>query len=206
MSSIIIIDDHDIVRAGIKDIAQRVCNKCSIEEASDAEKGLEKIRNAQFNAAIVDISLPDKDGFEVVSSIKQFSPDTKILVFTMHSDKVYAKKILELGAEGFVSKEAITGELEVALKKILNGGRYISKKCAEELLFSDEETSEHEKLSCREIQVLRLMADGNQASSIAEKLNLSVKTINTYRSRIMQKMKISSNAGLISYAIKNNLI
>ena len=137
MSSIIIIDDHDIVRAGIKDIAQRVCNKCSIEEARDAEKGLEKIRNAQFNAAIVDISLPDKDGFEVVSSIKQFSPDTKILVFTMHSDKVYAKKILELGAEGFVSKEAITGELEVALKKILNGGRYISKKCAEELLFSD---------------------------------------------------------------------
>ncbi|WP_346858350.1 response regulator transcription factor [uncultured Draconibacterium sp.] len=206
---VLIADDHSIVREGLKQILKEVISNAVIDEATNGDDALEFIKKQEYDFVIMDISMPGKSGLDVLNIIKEREIVSKILVLTMHPQEQYAIRALKLGASGYLCKSSLYEELAIAIKTILSGKRYISTSLAESILFDsleDRNKSPHEKLSERQFQIMRMLANGKSVSEIASQLFISDKTVRTHRIRILEKMNLKNNAELIVYALKNNLI
>ncbi len=209
MTRILIADDHAILRKGLRRILLEMDEGFDADEASNGHEVLEKIRERDYDLILLDISMPGLNGLDTLKQIKAENPKLPVLILTMHPEEQYALRALKAGASGYLTKESVPDELMNAIRKILRGGKYLSNSLAERLAFAIDEKTEklpHERLSDREYQVFCLIASGKGLTEIAEAMSLSVKTVSTYRSRILDKMKMKSNAELIHYAIKNKLV
>ena len=209
MIRIIIADDHAAIRRGVKDILADEADMEIGAEASTAQELLDLVRKQAWDAVVLDISLPGRSGLEVLSELKQERPSLPILVHTMHSEDQFAVRALRAGAAGYLTKDSPPAELVKALRKIVAGGKYVGQSLAEKLAVNvdaNRDRAPHEALSDREFQVLRLLASGKTVSEIADGLSLSVKTISTYRSRILDKMKMKNNAELMRYALQHKVV
>ena len=209
MIKIIIADDHPIVRAGMKQVISEASDLMVADEASDGHKLLSKIREENFDVVILDISMPHMDGLDVLKQLKIEKPKLPVIVLSIHPEDQYALRVLKAGASGYVTKASAPDELIGAIRKVFRGGKYISPAIAEKLAFQLDANFEgmpHEALSDREYQVLCMLASGKTATEIADELALSVKTVSTYRSRILEKMDMKNNAELIHYAVQNKLV
>lgn len=207
---ILIADDHAIVREGLKQI---LADTKDMVVAGDAESGGDAIklaRKGEADVLLLDISMPDRSGIEVLKQIRKEAPRLAVLMLSMHREDQYAIRSLKAGAAGYLNKQSAPAELVDAIRQVASGRKYISPALAQELAnqLGDEnrETPPHEALSDREYQTLIMIASGKTVSDIAEELALSVKTISMYRSRLLQKMKLRHNAELTHYAIKNRLV
>ena len=206
---VLIADDHAIVREGLKQI---LADTGDIVVAGDAGSGLEAIKMARagaFDVMLLDISMPDRSGIEVLKQVRQEFPKLAVLMLSMHREDQYAIRSLKAGASGYLNKQSAPDELVTAIRQVAQGHKYISPALAQQLanqIGDDREIAPHETLSDREYQTMMMIASGKTVSEIAAELVLSVKTISMYRSRLLQKMKLRHNAELTHYAIKNNLV
>ena len=206
---ILIADDHAVVRHGLKQILADEFKRSIFGEASNAQEALNRVWKEPWDVVVLDITMPGRSGLEVLREIKKSSPKLPVLVLSMHPENQFAVRVLKRGAAGYMTKESAPAELVGAIKKVLAGGRYVSSALAEKLatyLAADNQKPVQELLSDREFQVLRLIASGKIVSDIARELSLSVKTISTYRSRILEKMGMKNNAELMHYAIQHQLV
>jgi two-component system, NarL family, invasion response regulator UvrY len=209
MIRIIIVDDHTVVRRGLKQILSEESDMSVVGEAHNAQEMLTLVRKQQCDVVVADISMPGRSGLDVLKELKQDRPKLPVLVLSMHPEDQYAVRALKLGASGYMTKESAPEELVKAIRKVVSGGRYVSPALAEKLaldLAVDTDRSPHETLSEREHQVFSMIARGKTVKEIADELALSVKTISTYRTRILEKMAMKNNAELIHYAISNRLV
>lgn len=207
---ILIADDHAIVREGLKQI---LADTKDMIVAGDAANGLDAVqlaRHADADVLLLDISMPDKSGIDVLKQIRKENPRMAVLMLSMHREDQYAIRSLKAGAAGYLNKQSAPAELVDAIRQVASGRKYISPALAQELAnqVGDEnrEMPPHETLSDREYQTLVMIASGKTVGDIAAELTLSVKTISMYRSRLLQKMKLRHNAELTHYAIKNHLV
>ena len=206
---ILIVDDHAVVRQGIKQIITDMDSPVEVGEAGNGSDAIRMLRDGEWDMVLLDINLPGKNGIEVLKQIKHEWKKLPVLMLSMYSEDQYAMRAIRSGASGYMTKETAPDELLSAITKVTNGGRYISAEVAERLVFEQDDANEehpHHELSDREYEVLRLIASGKTVSEIADQLALSVKTISTYRSRILEKMKMKHNAELTHYAIKHELV
>ena len=209
MIRLLLIDDHEVVRAGIKRVFDEQPGAVAFGEASGAREALKLVREEEWDAVVLDISLGERSGLDVLKELHQLRPKLPVLILSMHSEEQYARRAFKAGAAGYIAKDSPRGELVRAIKKVLKGGRYVSAALAERLAFSlgrDAEGPPHESLSAREFEVLRLIASGKTIGEIADLLALSDKTISTYRARLLHKMGMRTNAELTHYAIQNHLV
>jgi two-component system, NarL family, invasion response regulator UvrY len=206
---ILLADDHAVVRRGMKDILAQEFKKAIFGEARNAQEALDLVWKGTWDVVVLDITMPGRSGLEVLREIKKSKPRLPVLVLSMHPENQFAVRVLKRGASGYMTKESAPDELVGAIKKVLAGGRYVSASLAEKLatyLSSDSVKPPQELLSDREFQVLRLIASGKMVSEIAKELSLSVKTISTYRTRVLEKMGMRNNAELMHYAIQHDLL
>jgi DNA-binding NarL/FixJ family response regulator len=209
MINIIIADDHEIVRAGLK---QLICDSQDLYvkgEAGDGQELLEKVRVDEYDVILLDIKMPGRSGLEILKQLKVECPDTPVIVLSMHPEDQYAVRTIKAGAAGYLTKETAGEKLIEAIKKVYRGGKYISPSLAEKLadsIVSDRQKPLHEYLTDREYQVICMIASGKTVTEIAKELFLSVKTVSTYRQRILEKMNMKNNAELTHYVINNNLL
>ncbi len=209
MIKILIADDHAIVRKGLKQILSETSDLVVTGEAGNGHEAINKVYENDYDVVLLDISMPGRGGLEVLTEIKKKKPDLPVLILSMHHEEQYAVRALRTGAAGYLTKESAPNELIKAIRKISRGGKYITASLAERLASAIGVNAGkllHEDLSNREYQVLCMIGSGKTVKQISEELSLSVKTISTYRCRILQKMKIKNNAELTHYAIKNNLV
>ena len=208
MLRILIADDHAIVRKGLKQILLEEYPSAKIEEVGDAETLISKCSDEEWDVVISDLNMPGRSGLDALKQVRQVNPQLPVLIMSMYPEDQYALRVLKSGAAGYLSKESIHDELIPAIQTVLNGRKFITPSIAEILAESLEIKTEqkHELLSNREFDVLKLLASGKSVSDIAEQLSLSVTTVSTYRSRILEKMKMHSNADLTRYALEKNLI
>jgi two-component system invasion response regulator UvrY len=205
----LIADDHAVVRQGLKQILGDTPEMVVAGEATNGQEVLDKIRAETWDVVVLDISLPDRSGLDILKQLRSERPKLPVLVLSMHSEDQYAMRVLKAGASGYLTKDSAPDELVKAIRKVVSGGRYVSSFLAEKLAFeigTDSSRLPHETLSDREFQVLRLIAAGKSVTEIAAELYLSVKTVSTYRARVLQKMNLGTNAELIHYAMQNHLI
>lgn len=206
---IIIADDHTIFREGLKQVIARTATMTVVGEAADGAELLAKIRSEEFDLVILDISLPGRSGLDILADIKGIRPKLPVLILSMHPEEQYALRAMRSGASGYLTKGSSSQELIEALQKISLGKKYVSPSMAELLVSRFDSNSEvplHERLSSREFQVLCMIARGATPKKIAEDLMVGIKTVNTYRVRILQKMGMKSNAELTRYAVEQNLL
>ena len=208
MIRVLMADDHAIVRKGLRQILNEGAAACQVEEAVNGQEVLNKVYDGVFDILVLDISLPDRNGLELVREIKSFRPKLPILMLSAHPEDQYAIRALKAGVAGYLNKESAPEQLVQAIERIVAGGRYISPTLAEALAANvggNTEAAAHEILSDREFTVLLRIGAGRSVSEIADELGLSVKTVSTYRARILEKMSLSSNADLIRYVIDHKL-
>ena len=206
---ICIADDHAIFREGLKQIIAGTANMVVAGEAADAPEMLDKVRQGDYDLAILDISLPGRSGLDILVEIKALKPKLPILILSMYPEEQYALRALKSGASGYLTKGSSSQELLAALRKISLGKKYVSDSLAEALacrLGADNDLPLHEQLSDREFQVMRMIAAGTTPKKISEQLMISIKTVNTYRTRILQKMNATCNADLTRYALEHSLL
>jgi len=206
---ILIVDDHAIVRVGLKQILMEERGDFVFGEAACANEAFKLLGENDWDLLLLDVNLPNKNGIEILKQIRSMNKQIPVLMLSMYPEDQYALRAIRAGAAGYMTKESAPDELLNAINKVKNGGRYISADVAEKLVFElDEAKNElpHQGLSDREFEVLRLIASGKSVSEIADMLSLSVKTISTYRSRILEKMKMKHNAELTHYALKHELV
>lgn len=206
---ILIVDDHAIVRAGMKQILAESGQPFEVVEAGDAAGALQVLRDEPPDLMLLDVALPGKNGIDLLKQIKQEWRKLPVLVLSMYPEDQYAVRALRAGASGYMTKESAPDELLTAIKRVVAGGRFINPAVAEMLALELDNVSDkplHATLSDREYEVLCRIASGKTVSEIAAELNLSVKTISTYRVRILEKMKLKHNAELTHYAISQGLI
>jgi two-component system, NarL family, invasion response regulator UvrY len=209
MIKILIVDDHAIFRQGLRRIVEDTPDIAIVGEAETAQEALNLARNENCDVMVLDLTLPDKSGLDVLKELRQEQPRLPVLVLTMHSEDQFAVRVLKAGASGFLNKRSAPEELIDAIKKVYRGGKYISSQMAERLVSEldiNTQKTLHENLSDREYQVLRLIGSGKTISEIAGALSLSVTTISTYRARILEKMGMKTSAELTRYVIENGLI
>jgi two-component system, NarL family, invasion response regulator UvrY len=209
MIRILVADDHTIVREGLKQILADVDDMAVRDEAGNGQEALAKIRDGEFDVILLDISMPGRSGLEILKEIKAEHPKLPVLILSMHAEEQYAVRALRAGASGYVTKASAPDELIGAIRKVSCGRKYVSSSLAEKLAFEldiDTKKPPHETLSDREYQVMLMLASGKTVKEIADELCLSVKTISTYRSRVMEKMNMKKNAELTLYAIQNHLV
>lgn len=212
MLRVLIVDDHAIVRKGVMGILQDSWDtEIACDEAALAHEAQTKIAANQYDLVLLDISMPGENGLELLKRLHQEYPELPVLILSMHPEEQYAIRALTLGAAGYLTKESAPDELVDAVKRVLSGRRYISMAVAEKMAASLEsgkpmDLSSHDLLSEREFQVLRLMALGKTTTQIAGELFISIKTVSTYRLRLMKKMNLNNNAEILTYAFRNGLI
>jgi len=208
MIQVIIADDHPIVRAGMKQILADSEDIFVAAEAGDGEDLLKKITETWFDVVLLDITMPGMGGLETLKRVKTINKDLPVLMLSIHDEEQFALRTLKAGAAGYLTKGSAPDELVRAIRQVSMGRKYISQDFAEKLateLHQDIRRLPHERLSDRELQVLCMMAAGKTASGIASNLHISVKTVSTYRTRILEKLGMASNAELIAYAVKNDI-
>lgn len=206
---ILIADDHAVVRQGLKQILADAFKRASFGEAANSQQALERVWKEAWDIVILDLTMPGRSGLEVLKEIKSAHPKLPVLILSMHPEDQFAVRLLKAGASGYMTKESAPEELVGAVKKAIAGGRYVSAGLAEKmasLLVNDTKGAPHETLSDREFLILRQIAAGKSVSVIARELSLSVKTISTYRVRLLGKMGLVNNAELLRYAFDNNLV
>jgi DNA-binding NarL/FixJ family response regulator len=206
---ILIADDHAVVRQGLKQILADEYRRATFGEASNAQEAIDRVWQDEWDVVILDVTMPGRSGLEALREIRKSKPRLPVLVLSMHPEDQFAMRVLKSGASGYMTKESAPEQLVGAVKKVMTGGRYVSPDLAEKMaahINTDFQVAPHERLSNREFLVLRLIASGKTVSQIAEELMLSVKTISTYRTRILEKMVMASNAELTHYAIQNKLV
>ncbi|HZR18931.1 MAG TPA: response regulator transcription factor [Verrucomicrobiae bacterium] len=205
---VLLADDHTVVRSGLKQILAEEFKRAVFGEARNAQETLDLVGKERWDVVILDITMPGRSGLEVMRVIRKLRPGLPVLVLSIHPENQFAVRVLKLGAAGYMTKESAAEELVRAVKKVLSGGRYVSAALAETLAvnLATDSAPPQELLSDREFQVLRLIASGKIISEIARELMLSVKTISTYRSRILEKMGLRNNAELMHYAMQHHLV
>ncbi|MGO9482106.1 MAG: response regulator [Candidatus Kryptoniota bacterium] len=209
MIRVLIVDDHPIVRKGLRTTIQEQSDLKVVDEAKDSDEAVVKARSTIPDVVLLDLSMPGKGGLEVLRQLHSEMPSTKILILSTYPEKQYAIRCLRNGAVGYLTKERAPEELITAIRKVANGRKFVSSELAELLvneLDSDSLKMPHELLSEREFEVLCLLGRGKTVSQIADTLSLSLPTINTYRSRILEKMNMQTTAQLIHYVLENKLI
>lgn len=206
---ILITDDHAIVRKGLKGLLLSEFKNADVEEASNGTEALEKVASGDWDLILLDISMPGKNGIEVLKQLRNEQIKTPVLMLTMQPEDQYAIRSLKAGASGFITKESATEELLTAVHKVLSGHKYVSDALAEKLAspaYKKSSDLPHQQLSDREMQVLQLIASGKTVSEIAAEIKLSVNTISTYRARILEKLGLHNNAELTRYAFDHRLV
>jgi len=209
MIRILIADDHTIVREGLRQIMAETGDMTVTAEAGNGQEALDKILREDFDVVVLDIAMPGRSGLDILKDIRAYRPKLPVLVLSMYPEEQYAVRVLRAGADGYLTKESAPNDLITAIRRLYEGKKYISSSLAEKLAFSLEMHSTrppHEMLSDREYQVLCRISSGKTVKEIAEELSLSVKTISTYRSRILEKMAMKNNAELTYYAVQNHLV
>ncbi len=208
MIKILICDDHPIVRQGLKDIIARIPGFSVIGEVNDGPEAMQFLDRESVDLLVLDISLPGQDGIEVLKQVKNIHPGIKVLILSMHSEEQYAQRSYRNGAYGYITKNHVVDELSKALTVIASGRRYISERFS--LLMIEDmgktEVERYKRLTDRELQIFLMIAGGKSIKEIAGDLSLSIKTISTYRHRVLVKMNLKTNADLIRYALDKGLI
>ncbi len=205
----LVADDHAVVRRGLKQILADAFAKATIGEASTTADALQLALSQRWDLVLLDITMPGRSGLDVLKDLKQQRPQLPVLILSVHPEDQYAVRVLKAGADGYLTKESATDDLIKAIRRVLDGGKYISPPLAEKLaadLRMDSHGPLHEMLSDREYQVLCMIGSGKMVKEIAGELSLSVKTISTYRARILEKMKMKTTADLVRYAVQYDLV
>lgn len=206
---ILIADDHAVVRRGLKEIFASERDMVVVGEAKNGHDLLELVRKLEWDVAILDYSMPGQSGVELIKEIKRLHPSRPVLVLTMLPEEVHAAQVFKAGGAGYINKESANEELTAAVRKVVNGGKYVSPAFAEKLaseLAPGAAKPLHESLSDREYRVMWLLASGKQINQIAAEMFLSPSTISTYRARVLKKLNLTDNAALVRYAVKQQLI
>ena len=205
---IVLADDHAIVREGLKRIVGDVADFTVAGEAADGTEVMKVVRSLDFDVLVLDLSMPGRSGMELIKLVKAEKPKLRILVLSMHQEMQYAVRAIKSGASGYLTKESAPALLEQAIRKIATGGAYISAEVAEQLALGampGGDTPPHETLSDREFEVFRMLVAGEAVSDVAARLNLSVKTVSTHKSNLMQKLGLANQTELVRYALKHGL-
>lgn len=208
--NVLLVDDHTIVRHGLARILAEMDFDFAIDEANNGQEALSMFNNKDYALVLLDISMPGRNGLEILKCIKRDRHDVPVLMLSMHSERQYAVRALRLGASGYITKESASHELQGAVIKVIAGGKYFGPTMAEllaEVLLDNKKALDnpHESLSDREQQLIGMMASGKTMTEIAHELSLSIKTISTYRTRVLDKLNLRTSGEIIAYAIKNNL-
>ena len=206
---VLISDDHAVFRRGLRETLAEAFPRVAFGEATTAQETLDQVRRQDWDVVVLDISMPGKSGLDILDDLKRLRPKLPILLLSMHPEQQFARRALKAGAAGYLTKDGVPEELKQAIKKITAGGRYVSATLAEKLALDLREGADlplHELLSDREFQVLRMIASGKTVKEISVDLSLSVKTVSTYRARIMEKTGMKTNADLIRYALQSQLV
>ena len=209
MTRVLIVDDHAIVRRGLRALLSDEFHGAAFGEASDAQQAMKEVRREKWDVALLDITLPGKSGLDLLKELKAARPRLPVLVLSAHPEDQFALRALKAGAEGYLTKDSAPEELVKAIRKVLAGGRYVSPTLAEKLASNvrkDFTRMPHETLSDREYEIMCLIASGKTVTEIAGDLSLSVKTISTYRTRILEKLGVKNSAAIVQYAIRNGLV
>jgi DNA-binding NarL/FixJ family response regulator len=209
MPNILIADDHELLRRGLQEILEEAFPILKVGHAADSRQVLAAMQHEKWDLVLLDLNMPVRSGLETLQDLKKMRPNMPVVILTMLPEKDFAMRAFKLGASGYISKQGAASELIVAARKALAGGRYVTPSLAESLAASfagDVPTTPHELLSNRELQVLRLVAIGKTVKEIAADLLLSEKTIGTYRTRISQKLNLSTNVELARYATRHHLV
>lgn len=206
---ILIADDHAVVRRGLRQILAEAIKGASFGEAATGQQALERIWKELWDIVILDLMMPGQNGLEILKEIKRSRPALPVLVLSMHPEDQFAVRLLKAGAAGYMTKESAPAELVGAVRKAINGGRYVSPELAETMasfLANEGDAPPHARLSDREFQLLQLIAGGQSVSGIAKTWSLSVKTVSTYRARLLEKMALKNNSELMHYAFQHHLV
>ena len=209
MMRVLIVDDHAILRRGLKALLADEFHGAAFGEASDTRQALEQLQKKEWDVVLLDITLPGKNGLDLLKELKVARPKLPVLVLSAHPEDQFALRALKAGAEGYMTKESAPEELAKAVRKILAGGRYVSPALAEKLALTvgqDSTRTPHETLSDREYEVMCRIASGKTVTEIAGELALSAKTISTYRARVLEKLGVKNSAEIVQYAIRNGLV
>ncbi len=209
MIKVFIVDDHEIIREGLKKILKEESDFVVVAEAQDGVEALEKIQHTDCDIMLLDMNMPGRSGIDLLSDLKVVKPQLHILVLSIHPEDKFALRTLKAGASGYLCKDTALDELVIAIRKIHSKGRYLSTTLAEQLAFDvvpDKDQLPHESLSNRELEIMFLLAEGKKVKAIAKELTLSVSTVFTYRVRIFEKLKLKNDVELTHYAINNKLI
>jgi two-component system invasion response regulator UvrY len=209
MINVVVVDDHAVVREGLKRIISENSGMTVSGEAADGFEAMQVLKKQPCDVVLLDITMPNKSGLDVLKELHAESPRLPVLVLSMHPEDQYAVRVLRAGAAGYVTKESAPAKLVQAIKKVVRGGKYVSPSLAEKLIYdigNETKKAPHEQLSDREYQVLCMIASGKTVTKIAVELALSVKTISTYRARILEKLQMNNNAEITRYAIKEGLV
>ena len=206
---VLIADDHPIVRRGLREMLEEAPDIAVEGEAANAAEVLDHVRRRKWDALVLDLHLPDRSGLEVLHDLKAARSDLPVLFLTVSSEEQFAIRALRAGASGYLTKETAPEELVAAVRKVVSGGRYVSAAVAERIALHLDDGAKgqpHESLSDREYEVFHMLASGRTPTQVAGALHLSVKTISTYRTRILEKMGLSTNAELTVYAVRNGIV
>jgi len=206
---ILIADDHTVVRKGLMEIVKDMPEVEEVDEAANATDVMQKVENKIYDVLVLDISMPGKSGLDILKDLKISVPDLHVLMLSTYPEELYAVRALKAGASGYLNKNTATEELTIAIRKVAAGRKYISSSLAEQLavnIGSNSDKLPHERLSDREFQVFRLVAEGKTLTEISESLFLSNKTVSTYKTRILEKMDLKSSTEITRYAITNQII
>lgn len=206
---ILIVDDHFVVRQGLKQVLKEHFKQVEFGDAADGQEALQMVWERSWEVVLLDISMPGRGGLDALKDIKQARPELPVIILSMHSEEQFAIRVLKLGACAYIRKDSAGQELVLGVEAALRGARYITPSLAEKLavhLQQDREGPAHETLSDREYQVMCMLASGKTVKEVAGSLSLSVKTVSTYRSRILEKMSLKNNSQIMRYAVRNGLV
>ena len=209
MIRVLVADDHAVVRRGVVQILSEAPDIIAAGEAGTGQEVMQAMSNRHYDVVLLDIVMPEGSGLEVLKQLRRLKPELSVLLLSMYPEKQYAVRALKAGAAGYLTKESAPEELVAAIRKVAQGGKYVSRSLAEKLaveLGGDAEKEPHEALSDREFQVMCMMAIGQTVTEIAADLSLSTKTVSTYRTRILEKLKLQNTAEIVRYALRKELV